>query len=1453
MKYEELLNFLQNVGKDPSRLIFEDELTGIYNRRFLLNYFQYKVTWDALEAHPLSLIMMDVDHFKQINDTYGHPMGDQALIWVGSLLKEIAGEEDLAIRYAGDEFMILMPQREKKAALQLGESLLQKVREQPMRLGENNHQKNGTLRISFSIGVASAPEDAPNGKGLIQKADTALYYAKKTGRDRLANAAEIVPQDVFPKTALYQLEKEKIAGSRQQLALVSDFLQKFSEGQNQFLIVEGSAGMGKTTFLETIRRNLADNKMIRLARAHGSTQELFSPYYLTAKILIELLNLRADGGAGVFERLSAKEIAYLANILPQLGDMVEVQLEDDPKAIREGIFNTLVQFIPKVIESHPLVLLIDDLEFIDEASLILLRQLFLSQQFPLFICGTSPDPREIKLEKQEIPLDIFYAVHHQELEIRKVSLTPLTAAEIADHLQGAFPQIRVPPDFEKSLEQITHGNPLFLGEILHQLVLERKITLMGQQWIIEPLTIEDLPKSLEAIINQKIAALDEETRGLLHQASIFGENVPLSLLTGGSEKQEAEVLEFVDRATAQGLIRSDFQLNDETIRFRGKRILEITDKDIQPEQKRKLHERIGNYQETLYQQRLLLSAAPLAYHFQRAANPEKARTYEQFQAGSNNKIFNSQEASLYSGETGEGIGFPAAPLDVASLALVPTVIRCLLTSLRNIKLYPPGSDSVVSAIRQVKEAIDPILAKNESLAIFRVKQALMINGQEIPVSEYKLAVGEFSKFLDRVQLQGIVFYQGLTDNEVEVFLESLSRIKPQLIDKDYWRRFSAEHQQLVHVDLKQVQYTVKMGQDRGLGLEGTSPEEGLAAPRKHLSQLITGEQKLDREEWAQVPDIMRALLSAARNIKIYPLNSKAVTSSIQQLREALQSILSKWHVLTLAQVSNSLVVNRVKIEPTGIELLVEGIRRFLDSIKLTSLTFLEGLSTQELKTFLGALGQLSTSAMNPEFWARFSVQQGLSTILFDQVLYETRQALGGVTAEKETEVADEEGLKEGEKLGEVVGEIEPVTEELFDAFLKALPGRVSDLIMAEDQKQVQQMIQWLFKGFQDRVFATREKVVESCRRMLEDMTLAVQHRFAKLLAGPLLAAFEKEKDSEILREIAVLLHRMVTILVRFAEYSLTSRILLHLSNRRRQLEESRDPHAQRLAKILDRKLEPYIQRLLMDDLTSGENSRRENAALLLGSLGKVSIPLLIDAIKKTEDLRVRQLAADLLGQMGPEATEPLKRELVLGGRAEERSRILEVIDTVTDDLKVELAYALGDGNVAVRQAALQLAERLNDSQVVNLMMEYAKGPELQLAVEAIECLGRLKPAAAVNGLVSLLGRSKEKERLIACCRALGQIADPATIEPLAKTLAQKGFISRRKRRADIRAAAIFALGQISHPQVAKVLALYREDPDPRVREIARTRDTSGKLSSPKSPIKERPVAAGPGATPGPHS
>jgi len=261
-------------------------------------------------------------------------------------------------------------------------------------------------------------------------------------------------------------------------------------------------------------------------------------------------------------------------------------------------------------------------------------------------------------------------------------------------------------------------------------------------------------------------------------------------------------------------------------------------------------------------------------------------------------------------------------------------------------------------------------------------------------------------------------------------------------------------------------------------------------------------------------------------------------------------------------------------------------------------------------------------------------------------------------------------------------------------------------------------------------------------------------------------------------------------------------------------------------------LEPTTQQLLVNDLKSSEISRQENAARLLGSLGQVTIPLLIDIIKKEEDLRVRQIATSLLGKMGPEGGELLKRELVIEGSHVERLRILEVIDTVTRDLKIELAFALDGENPQVREAAFQLAERLNNSQVVELLLDYARSQNAQLAVDVIKCLGKLKSQEALEVLIPLLNTTNDTKLMIACCQALGQIGKPAGIEPLGNVLKGKGsFFRRKRRRPQVRATAAFALAQIPHPRIPEIFGCFVDDPDLRVREIARNQATSSNSPS----------------------
>ncbi|MDO9264185.1 MAG: GGDEF domain-containing protein, partial [Desulfosalsimonadaceae bacterium] len=124
MKFQKLLYFLQNVGRDPSSLMQEDYLTGLKNRRFLLHYLKYAVNWDSIAENPVSLLVVDIDYFKRINEQYGSGVGDQALVHVAGILKQVSGKDGIPVLSGGDEFMVLLPAMKKQNALILASELI---------------------------------------------------------------------------------------------------------------------------------------------------------------------------------------------------------------------------------------------------------------------------------------------------------------------------------------------------------------------------------------------------------------------------------------------------------------------------------------------------------------------------------------------------------------------------------------------------------------------------------------------------------------------------------------------------------------------------------------------------------------------------------------------------------------------------------------------------------------------------------------------------------------------------------------------------------------------------------------------------------------------------------------------------------------------------------------------------------------------------------------------------------------------------------------------------------------------------------------------------------------------------------------------------------------------------------------------------------------------------------
>jgi diguanylate cyclase (GGDEF)-like protein len=161
-----------------------DPLTGLYNRRFLEEFLLREVARANRKKHPLSIIALDIDHFKRINDTSGHGAGDVVLRRIALLLQGYVRTSDIACRVGGEEFSLLLPEASMQIATQRAEDIRKAVHQ--LRLKYDDHNLSA---ITISLGVAAFPEHGSAPEALIRAADRALYDAKERGRDRVIAAA----------------------------------------------------------------------------------------------------------------------------------------------------------------------------------------------------------------------------------------------------------------------------------------------------------------------------------------------------------------------------------------------------------------------------------------------------------------------------------------------------------------------------------------------------------------------------------------------------------------------------------------------------------------------------------------------------------------------------------------------------------------------------------------------------------------------------------------------------------------------------------------------------------------------------------------------------------------------------------------------------------------------------------------------------------------------------------------------------------------------------------------------------------------------------------------------------------------------------------------------------------------------------------------------------------------
>ena len=175
-----LLMHKERADRETYELATTDSLTGVYNRRTFKELAEPQLSRSRRAQLPVSLLMLDLDHFKRINDTYGHLGGDDVLKAIAFLVRNLLRKEDLLARYGGEEFVVLLPGASETAAYSLAQRIREEVAAQPF--DANGH----LVRVTVSMGIASEGGDTlPSLEAMLGRADEALYKAKNEGRNQV--------------------------------------------------------------------------------------------------------------------------------------------------------------------------------------------------------------------------------------------------------------------------------------------------------------------------------------------------------------------------------------------------------------------------------------------------------------------------------------------------------------------------------------------------------------------------------------------------------------------------------------------------------------------------------------------------------------------------------------------------------------------------------------------------------------------------------------------------------------------------------------------------------------------------------------------------------------------------------------------------------------------------------------------------------------------------------------------------------------------------------------------------------------------------------------------------------------------------------------------------------------------------------------------------------------------
>ncbi len=583
---------MNNIGME-----YIDDLSGLYNRRYLnRTAFEY-IREAGLKKGFLSVIIIDLDHFKNINDTYGHSVGDDVLVEYAAFLKDLLRKDDTVYRYGGDEFICILPDTRYKQAARISSRILEQC----------HSREFSKIRLTCSIGIASFPIDGQDWISIFNTSDRRLYSAKRHGRDRIGAFRKEDRRLITPT--------REIVGRKEEMDRISDVINHTDDGSMRAVCISGEIGIGKTRLVHEIVTG-SEDKDITFLESNLSATTRSIPYYPFREIVRSVFK---EEGRKSIEGIPQAFLIELTKIIPELSDEL-VELDKsifmlDKFRLYEGIR----RFLELKAASSPLIICLDNIHWADDNSLelfnYLVRALKESPVFFFFIY-------RIEEAKSESFRRIMQSMNREKL-YDWIELEPLELFEVAQML-SLMAGISPSPELNTFIYRETGGNPFFIEELMKSMEsddafisTEKELSFIKEKEI----TISHL---IKGVVNRKMGMMSSQAQELLKYAAVIGREFDFALLREVTGMNEGHLFDLMDEILGMRLLKES---EGERYYFSEDVIRETIYQEIHKMKSKRYHRIVGKALLSLHSECVDNVVEELVYHFYICNDSDKVIEY----------------------------------------------------------------------------------------------------------------------------------------------------------------------------------------------------------------------------------------------------------------------------------------------------------------------------------------------------------------------------------------------------------------------------------------------------------------------------------------------------------------------------------------------------------------------------------------------------------------------------------------------------------------------------------------------------------------------------------------------------------------------------------------------------------------------------------------------------------